>query len=48
MGRSEACLYLVDSERAKAIPDPLRRQAFGWQAHSGVQQIVARHDVDEG
>ena len=48
IGSSEACLYLLDSERAKAIADPLRRQAFGRQAHSGVQQIVAMHDVDEG
>jgi hypothetical protein len=30
-----------------AIADPLRRQAFGRPAHSGVQQIVVMHGVGE-
>jgi hypothetical protein len=48
VGSSKTNLHLHDSERSKAIADPLRRQTFGRQAHSDLQQIVVMHDVDEG
>jgi hypothetical protein len=48
VGSSKTYFRLHDSERSKAIADPPRRQTFGQQAHSGLQQIVVMHDVDEG
>jgi hypothetical protein len=48
VGSSKTYLRLHDSERSKAIADPLQRQAYGRPAHSGLQRIVVMNEVDEG